>query len=197
MHFHCIEIIGKGNIDFVCRVQNKTGSVFVCKKSPTPSLLTSLPQPPNILPLIDQAPNKDGWYLLFPDYQSIDLEQLQKRKNIRQFSLQISLNICNAIIHIHNNGMLHRDIKPSNIIVTKEGMVFLIDFERGYQADQHKSLIMGNKIHMAPEVIRKGLYSTASDVYALGVIMHQLIFAQQPFGEQTVHKHPLRKLMAA
>ena len=91
-------------------------------------------------------------------------------------AVKVLQDICWAIEYAHQRGYIHRDIKPANILMTKEGTAKLSDFglatrvPRGGTASPY-----GYLTHLAPEVLRTGKTSKASDVYALGVTAYRLI----------------------
>lgn len=91
-------------------------------------------------------------------------------------AIGILQDICWAVEYAHQAGYIHRDIKPANILLTKEGSAKLSDFglatrvPRGGTASPH-----GYLTHVAPDVLKTGKTSAASDVYALGVTAYRLV----------------------
>jgi serine/threonine protein kinase len=94
-----------------------------------------------------------------------------------------------AIIHhAHEKGILHCDIKPANILLDGTGRVFVTDFGislnlRKYEAP---SVLMGKIPYMAPELLNGKGYSRQTEVYALGVVLYELVVGKVPFRSRTV-----------
>ncbi len=86
-------------------------------------------------------------------------------------------------------GVVHRDVSPQNILVGIEGRTRLLDFGLAKAAGQSHSTrpgqIKGKLRYMSPEQVRGGLVSRRSDLYALGVVMWEMLTLDRPFGEPT------------
>ncbi len=100
--------------------------------------------------------------------------------------------VCDAVAAAHRNLVVHRDIKPSNIVVDAGGNPHLLDFgiaklldETGTDATLTDARAM-TPHYAAPEQIRGEAVTTATDVYALGVVLFELLTGRRPFGSGTV-----------
>ena len=98
--------------------------------------------------------------------------------------LQLFLEVCDAVAHAHRNLVVHLDIKPSNVLVTDRGEVRLLDFgaaralTAGLPAGAATPML--TPVYAAPEQFAHEPVTTATDVYALGVLLHQLVTGMLP-----------------
>ncbi|MCB9879178.1 MAG: serine/threonine protein kinase [Planctomycetes bacterium] len=102
-----------------------------------------------------------------------------------------------AVHHAHERGVVHRDLKPNNAMVTGDGRVLLLDFGLAAAADADRitrsGAVLGTLHYMAPEQIEGDAVDVRTDVYALGVTLHELLALRSPF--QTTDTDRLRQLV--
>ena len=100
---------------------------------------------------------------------------------------RIAIHVCEALDYIHSRGVVHRDLKPENIMVGEGDRIKLIDFgisgaEGARRLTFSKlSNAMGTPDYISPEQIRRKRGDGRSDVYALGVVLYEMLTAQTPF----------------
>jgi eukaryotic-like serine/threonine-protein kinase len=102
--------------------------------------------------------------------------------------LQLFLHICDAVQYAHRNLIVHRDLKPSNILVDRDGHVKLLDFGIAkLTGDAHESggapVTVERALtpeYAAPEQLRGEPVSTSTDVFALGVVLHEMLTGERP-----------------
>ncbi len=146
-------------------------------------------QHPNIATLLDGGVTDAGQPWLAMQY--VDGKPITEWADERQLGLagrlQLFGTVCEAVRTAHASLVVHRDLKPSNILVTAEGTVRLLDFgiakvlDAGTDDLQTGDLLLLTPEHAAPEQFRGEPITTATDVYALGVLLFQLLTGSRPF----------------
>jgi serine/threonine protein kinase/tetratricopeptide (TPR) repeat protein len=150
---------------------------------------------PNIAELLDAGVSAIGQPYLVLEYvegEPID-QYCDGRKLYVPGRVRLFLDVLDAVGHAHANLIVHRDIKPSNVLVSKDGQVKLLDFgiakllEGEGQAGAATLLtVEGGRAmtpeYAAPEQLRGEPVTTATDVYALGVLLYVLLTGQHPAG---------------
>jgi tetratricopeptide (TPR) repeat protein/predicted Ser/Thr protein kinase len=147
---------------------------------------------PNIARLLDGGSAAGGRLYLVMEYvegrplgQWCDARELSTRDR-----LEIFLEVCTAVQYAHQHLVVHRDLKPANILVTEQGNVKLLDFgiakliapDSGEAVEQTGTLFrLLTPDYASPEQVRGGPISTASDVYALGIVLYELLTGGKPY----------------
>jgi serine/threonine protein kinase len=147
----------------------------------------------NIAKLLDAGEIEDGRPYLVMEYvhgKPVDQYADEAQLDIRE-RLELFLHICSAVQYAHQNLIVHRDLKPANILVTPEGTPKLLDFgiakllDASDQAAMLAMTRMNDRLltpeYASPEQILGRVVTTASDVYALGVVLYELLTGLRPY----------------
>lgn len=166
-------------------------------------ILASLSHP-NIAKLLDGGVAPDGRPYFVLEY--VDGEPITSYCDERKFTvvdrLRLFLQVCRAVQHAHQRLVVHRDLKPSNILVTPERMVQLLDF--GIAKLLHPDLMGLSELtraedqamtprYAAPEQIRAETITTATDIYAMGVLLYELLTGRLPYAVRSAGGHALEQ----
>jgi serine/threonine-protein kinase len=172
----------------------------------------------NIAGLLDAGVTSDGVVYLVLEYvRGVSIDKWCDQRSLRiPERLRLFMEVCAAVAHAHSNLIVHRDLKPSNILVSDDGRVKLLDFgvaklvepdaqSRGTELTRLTGRIFTPE-YAAPEQILGRAITTATDVYALGVLLQVLLSGTRPYGTSgnsveveraVLHDEPIRMSRAA
>jgi non-specific serine/threonine protein kinase/serine/threonine-protein kinase len=144
---------------------------------------------PGIARLIDGGIDSDGRaYMVMELVEGVDLLRHCHEHRLDLFArLALFGQVCEVVAYAHLHLVLHRDLKPGNILVTDEGQVKLLDFgiakliESHTAPDPQQTLALMTPEYAAPEQLEGRPATTATDVYALGVLLYQLLAGEPPW----------------
>ncbi len=143
---------------------------------------------PNIVKLYGHGKWEGGLYIAMEFVRGISLRKLILQSVLSfKRSLEIILEIANALSHLHAHGIVHRDLKPDNILLSEEGGVKVIDFGISRIISEikvgSKNKIMGTPTYMSPEQKRSHVEASyTSDIYSLAIITYELCIGRLSYG---------------
>lgn len=150
---------------------------------------------PNIIKFRDIYATTNGKLNIVMDYaDGGDLaERIKEQKGKffpEVFIIDIFVQLCLALKHVHDRKILHRDIKAQNIFLTKDDIVKLGDFGiakvLSNTIDKAKTLV-GTPYYLSPEIVDNKPYNFKSDVWSLGVLLYELCTLKPPFDASSFH----------
>ena len=146
---------------------------------------------PHIVPILDYGETNGAPYLVMPYLPGGTLKGRLKGPIPYREAVQMLIPIAQALVHAHGQGIIHRDIKPSNILITRTGEPMLSDFGIAKILDTEETrdltstgVGIGTPEYMAPEQ-GMGQADERADIYALGIVLYEMITGRIPFRADT------------
>ncbi|ATP39303.1 serine/threonine protein kinase [Solibacillus sp. R5-41] len=157
---------------------------------------------PNIVSIYDVGEDGDMHYIVMEYIKGKTLKQY-----IQEFSplsparsVHIMKQLTSAMSQAHENGIIHRDIKPQNILMDEEGNVKITDFgiatSLGATSYTQTNSVLGTVHYLSPEQARGGIASMKSDIYALGIVLYELLTGELPFSGESAVSIALKHLQS-
>ncbi|HEU5369870.1 MAG TPA: serine/threonine-protein kinase, partial [Ktedonobacterales bacterium] len=150
---------------------------------------------PNVVQVYDFGEQGDLTYLVMPLISGGTLREYLAHRQVLPLAeaLAITEQVATALQYAHERGLVHRDVKPANILMTAEGRALLSDFgivrlvqkEDNATTLTHMGAFVGSPEYAAPEMILGKPVDQRVDVYALGVILFQMLTGRMPFAGAT------------
>ena len=201
-HYRIVEKLGGGGMGVVYRAEDTKLRRAVAIKVLPPDLTrdpaakerfvleaqaASALDHPNICTIheIDETP--DGqMFLVMAYYPGETLKSKIDRGPLKlEDALDYSVQIAQALKKAHESGIVHRDIKPANVLVTTEGLVKVVDFGLAKLVSQsgltQTGTTLGTVSYMSPEQTMGESVDARSDLWSLGVVLHEMVTGQLPF----------------
>ena len=144
---------------------------------------------PNIVPVYDWGESDDTYFIVM---EYVDGEPLASIIHTQApiapgSAAQVAADIAKALSYAHRHGVVHRDVKPGNVLITSDGQVKVTDFgiarAMGSIDDQvtQTGLVMGTATYFSPEQAQGLDVDGRSDIYALGVVLYEMLVGRPPF----------------
>src|SRR5262245_37987666 len=146
---------------------------------------------PHVVPLYDYWREPDGAYLVMRYLRGGSLEDLMAAGPLEpERAASILDQVAAALSAAHRQGIVHRDVKPGNVLLDEEGNSYLTDFGVALDAGAPESttgtMMRGTPAYLSPEQIRLEPALPQSDVYALGVVLYEMLAGDHPFPESSL-----------
>lgn len=142
---------------------------------------------PNIVEIYDVGDYKDHHYIVMEYVPGKTLKQLIRSRGplVNEEAVDIMKQLCSAVAEAHSRGIIHRDIKPQNVIIKADGSLKILDFgiatALGSVQLTQANNVMGSVHYLAPELAKGELASFQSDIYALGIVLYEMLTGDVPF----------------
>ena len=205
-HYRIVEKLGEGGMGVVYKARDLRLERLVALKFLPPYITpdedemirfireakaASALDHPNIGTIYEIADTNDGqMFIVMAYYEGETLKQKIERGPMPvKEVLDIALQMARGLAKAHSQQIVHRDIKPGNVVVTKEGLVKIIDFGlaklEGLTKITKSHTTMGTMAYMSPEQARGEEVDQRADVWSLGVVLYEMLTGEVPFpGEQ-------------
>ena len=146
----------------------------------------------HVVSVLDQGQDLGTAYLVMEYLQGITLRDLLGEYG--RLTPDQAFDILEAVLQglsaAHKAGIIHRDLKPENVLLADDGRIKLGDFGLARAATSSTAsgqALLGTIAYLSPELVTRGIADTRSDVYAVGIMMYEMLTGEQPFkGEQPV-----------
>ena len=151
---------------------------------------------PNIVSIQDQGWNEGGPPAVFLVMELVEGSTLRDFLNqqgavsIEQM-FQLMTPVISALAAAHKIGIIHRDIKPENILISKDGRVKVADFGLarnmaiGQTMTVESSVVLGSVSYLSPEQVQRGVADARSDIYAVGIVLFEMLTGGKPYEGET------------
>ncbi|QNO36513.1 Stk1 family PASTA domain-containing Ser/Thr kinase [Protaetiibacter sp. SSC-01] len=145
---------------------------------------------PNVVNVFDQGQDDDSAYLVMEYLPGITLRDLLQEHGAltAEQTIDIAESVLSGLAAAHKAGIVHRDLKPENVLLADDGRIKIGDFGLARAASANTATgaaLLGTIAYLSPELVTRGIADARSDIYAVGIMMFEMLTGEQPFkGEQ-------------
>ncbi len=145
---------------------------------------------PNVVNVFDQGQDADSAYLVMEYLQGMTLRDLLQEYTTLtpEQTMDIMEAVLSGLAAAHKAGIVHRDLKPENVLLADDGRIKIGDFGLARAVSANTATgqaLLGTIAYLSPELVTRGIADTRSDIYAVGIMMYEMLAGAQPFtGDQ-------------
>ena len=204
--FEILAELGQGAMGKVYRARDPQLDREVALKTVSPALLTGKDtlarfqrearaaarlQHPNIVTIYELGEVEGTHFIAMELIEGMELGEAltpADRFTVEQ-KVRMMVEVCRGLDFAHKMGVIHRDVKPANILVTKDGSVKLLDFGIARLGDSDMTqtgMVLGTPSYLSPELLRGAKVTTRADMWAVGVILYEVLSGRRPFEAKTI-----------
>ncbi len=172
-----IKVVGSSNSDYIERFYREAEAISILDHA-------------HILPALDYGEQGPWHYIVMPfiEHGTLRDRLVQGPLSLEEAGIILE-QMGGALQFAHEQGIIHRDIKPSNILLRDDHYAYLADFGLAKSLEEGSTItqtgnLLGTPEYMAPE-LADGPATTSSDLYALGILLYQMVVGQLPFSGET------------
>jgi serine/threonine protein kinase len=210
-HYEIIRMLGHGGMNRVYLARDVSNQQEVVLKFPNDALLGSIAvferytreaeignrlHHPYVQHLLNTDEKRSQEYLVVEYIKGQNLRTVLEEHAPNPLpvaeAVRITLQICDAMVYCHEQGIFHRDLKPENIMMQEDGNIKIIDFGiallEGARRVTWRGLsgTMGTPDYMSPEQLKGERGMAGSDIYAVGVMLYEMLCGQTPFEGENI-----------
>jgi serine/threonine protein kinase len=143
-------------------------------------------QHPNIVTIYELGHEKNTPFIAMEYLEGESLDRIIEQKPVLPLSVKLGyiVRVCDALAYAHQHNVVHRDVKPANMMVTKEGVVKVVDFGIARLTDMsmtQPNMMIGSRAYMSPQLYKGERADARSDIWAVGVSLYELLAFKRPF----------------
>jgi eukaryotic-like serine/threonine-protein kinase len=204
--YHILELVGEGAMGVVYKARDSVLDRTVAVKVMNDAIArqddlrarflreaqaaASL-QHPNVVSIYDLGEVDGHLYIAMEFVTGADLEALMQTHEplSLQQKLDIIIDVLTGLTFAHKRGIVHRDIKPANIRIAEDGRAKLMDFGVAHLTSSqltNTGASLGTPVYMSPEQITGGKATPATDIFAVGAVLYELLTGNKPFDATTL-----------